>query len=277
MKIILLYLLVFTASCANEVGINTSDSASSLSGIFDDKVLLRLAKVSSDDASASYRFETCQPSGELCTGAFKNSQGSDVLINFEVLNSLQFSSDEHDVLKTKIDSYHDVQVETSRKVKRTGVIMSIAGTFMAGGGVSIGAMSLLSSSSWQAVLTLASGALLTFTGYTVALHGFDKAAQGREDREDAWEEWRTLSTTLYSLPRYLEREKGLKSTDLNRHQPVYDRESVYWITFVLARELNETLHQLSLSTQGHSNTDVVDTVCFMKDKTQEVCSKVLTF
>ena len=261
-----------TASCKSITPNTTPTASSSLKGIFDDKALLRLAKVSSDETSTTYRFETCHPSGILCTGAFKNSQGTDVLISFKQLDDLPLSRAEHNAIEKAIarqSQLREIDYLSARQTSKTafgaGVISTATGAILVGLSMAFNKTKGIGIT----LVSLGTGLTMISTGAGVMHLGLEDSDQANNKLNRERSEREDIMRSFNDLPKYLKVKHGLKSTDPNKHVRVSSSSSVYHITMALAQELNNTLHQQ----QNHTNLNVVESVCFMKSKGQEECRK----
>ena len=250
-------------------------TSSELQGIYDDEAILRLAKVSdaeTSEASRIYRFETCHPSGDLCTGAFKNASGRDVLISFNQLNDLHLSQaeylPEYLLLQKRVNEYFESkQASLSQREIIPNAVFAIGG-LVGSAGVGIIVHSLRKN-----IATITDVLLITSTkrlplaifmivggAATMFYSSFDSSDIQNEANKTA-QAHAKYQAALSSLPHYLD---IIKSTDPSKHQEVVG-SSVYWTTFALAQELNN----------NSLNQSVVDSACFINNKRQEVCEKLI--
>ena len=228
--------------------------------------------MSSDETSSTYRFETCHPSGDLCTGAFKNADGADVLISFKRLDDLRLNHAEYNAVKKEInrqtlisDDKYKSTTRGSKLFYGAGIISTAAGTIV----MALGAVSARTKPLVISLVTFATGVALMGSGaggYYISAEEWNRAEM--EFMLEKSEIKRTIRS-FYDLPKYLKIKHGLKSTDPNKHVRVSALSSVYDITIALAQELNNTLHQQ----QDHTNLNVVEYVCFMKSIGQKECKK----
>ena len=266
-----LAMLFISGTMASCKVIEPSTTSSELQGIYDDKAILRLAKVSNaetDETRHTYKFETCLPSGDLCTGAFKNASGRDVLISFNQLNDLNLSQAEYLLLQKRVHEYFESKQASISKGEIIPNTFFMIGnlTVLAGVGISMHSLrkstvTIANALLFKSAKRLYSGILMIIGGSaTMLLSGFNSRHIKNEVKKTAQTHAKS-QTGLSSLPHYLD---IIKSTDPSKHQEVVG-SSVYWITFALAQELNN----------NSLNQNVVDAVCFLNIKSQEVCEKLV--
>ena len=273
-------MLAMGAVACKSIGEDTSrQSEADLSGIYDDKYLLRLAAVgmSTDEKQGSYRFELCYASGESCIGAFEDSEGEDVLIDLAMVDVLDFDPVEYKELVKQVEDYYDLKIgEYDDKVFAYLTIKG-AGSLLHGLGLATMASPIAGfiiyrrfnvKSYWQAIAAVIGGAVLISAGDRIYHNGDDGRKHFIKSRDNA-KGYKTRTMDAHAaLPKYLHMTNGILSTDPDHHVPVVgdDSVSVLDMTAALAKHLNSTFNQYK-----QSPGNVVDSVCYMKRTGAKVC------
>ena len=243
-------------SCSPRVPGGAQEDHSGLSGIYDDKYLLRLAEVQLPieertatrpgskgmrvvllDVPRTYRFEICDASGESCVGVFENHEGEDVLIEITKVDSLQLDRAEYNELAGKIEEHFNVKIaDLQQKVATMTVPLAIR--------------------------RLAVPIALVLGPLSLGLsEGANEILYPPEHRlEDAISATAAAMDAVSVLPKYLSIENGLLSTDPDNHVSVVGdpKADVEQMVHALAAHINNTAVN-----QDPNNTGVVKEVCLI--------------
>lgn len=270
MKVLLFSLLALTVSCSGPQ--SDSGTSSSLSGVYDDQYLLRLAEApSSDKESSTYQFETCNPSGDLCTGAFRNAEGTDVLFELKMMDDLALERNdvEYNLLRNNIEKHINEMYQDSNKKVDTATERSVfVGPAVATGlFLTVGAFG--TSNPYRAISMALIGWVSLGTGIVVFNNQL-KAVESAYSYGDARQDVKDSEEVLPALPKYMDMKNGILSTDPDNH--VQTDTSVASMTHVLARHINQTVRQQT----GYSDAQVVESVCFINTEHSELqfCEKL---
>ena len=272
MKFVLFAFLALTVSCS---GPQQSDPASSsLSGIYDDQYLLRLAETHAmpdeEKESRRYRFEICNASGKRCVGAFQNPKGEDVLIDIAMEDPLHLDRAEHAALLKQVDEYYDSQIQEHEEKKFVNMTIRVVGyaTSLIGTGIFVGAFHV---KNFFTSLKLAGvGAMILGSGGQVFFEANSRYFKADRQLTGAQNNKEDAKGGIESLPRYLHVKNGLLSTDPDNHVSVEaDNEAdVKKIAFALAKHLNAGFQQ-----DQDPSVRIVDSVCSVKNDVK-VCTRV---
>ena len=266
--------MVGAVSCSPRGGGDAQKSHSEMSGIYDDKYLLRLAEVQLplhkrmatrpgskgtpvllENVPRTYRFEICDASGKGCVGAFENPEREDVLIEVTKLGSLDLDNNvEHNKLAKKIEQRFDLQIADLEA-------------------------EIATISTPLALRRAAAPAVTMWALMTLGLAGGNEIIYPPEHKlEDTIDDKAAAMDSFNVLPKYLNMENGLLSTDPDNHVSVVGdpKADVKNIIQALAAHINNTAALNEDDPPEHSAAPV-KYVCFMNRSSRDgkLCGEAL--
>ena len=265
-------------SCKFRGAGDVQEDHSGLSGIYDDKWLLRLAEVQLPieertatrpgskgmlvllDVPRTYRFEICDASGESCVGAFENHESEDVLIEITKVDSLQLGRARFSELAGQIEEQYDTKIAELQKEWEEGIAVLSIGDSVSALKVAFAYMVLPAASIIASGGGEGSDSLLNWSS-SVVEDRRREMADGTPRLKAAIKAKAAAMDALDVLPIYLNIKNGLLSTDPDNHVSVVGdpKADVGKIAFALARHINNaTLNQDPKHPAG-----VVQFVCFV--------------
>lgn len=275
LSLILCIIVTLGAACSYEP---LDSSSSSLKGVSDRNHLLRLAPVlapanrESPHQNRSYRFESCDVTGTVCTGAFKDKSGRDVLINLQIKTALDDDLYNVDLIRS-VDEYFTQNLDQAQFKTRLGqggyglgTALLIAGTVSAG----LGAVMLVTQKRVGEIigplLVLFSGLGGAISGDALKISGGRLYREAVSERKQDQQQYDQALQASRQLPIFLSR--GVFNADQTTF--IADSSRVYWMSFALAKHLNDLFYR-----QSHKgDPSIIEHVCFVKGHDEQACERL---